>query len=183
MKSTQPSLVLIGLHDFLIFSNRTAHAWSVEAGNICSVSVFFVRVGSQISPRRAKKYSNIPSSGRTRSVKWPTPGTTKTINRCINLRFCIDHRIAMAKKWRVKESEWILAGRMTMTFLDLLTLFYLSQWLSEDGTLYHAKTTFPKQLGHKCIVIYDQQQHHIHRLIVHITDYTEHWILFIWSRY
>ena len=116
-------------------------------------------------------------------LKWPTPGTTKTINRYINLRFCIDHRIAMAKKWRVKESEWILAGRMTMTFLDLLTLFYLSQWLSEDGTLYHAKTTFPKQLGHKCIVIYDQQQHHIHRLIVHITDYTEHWILFIWSRY
>ena len=72
-------LVLIGLHDFLIFSNRTAHAWSVEAGNICSVSVFFVRVGSQISPRRAKKDSNIPSPGRTRSVKCPTPGPTKTI--------------------------------------------------------------------------------------------------------
>ena len=67
------------LHDFLIFSNRTAHAWSMEAGNVCSVSVFFVRVGSQISPRRAKKDSNIPSPGRTRSVKCPTPGTTKTI--------------------------------------------------------------------------------------------------------
>ena len=64
MKSTQPSLALIGLHDFLIFSNRMARAWSVEAGNICSVSVFFVRVGSQISPRRAKKDSNIPSPGR-----------------------------------------------------------------------------------------------------------------------
>ena len=61
--STQPSLVLISLHDFLIFSNRTVHAWSVEAGNICSVSVFFIRVGSQISPRRAKKDSNIPSPG------------------------------------------------------------------------------------------------------------------------
>ena len=84
------------------FSNRTAHAWSVEARNICSVSVFFVRVGSQISPRRAKKDSNIPSPGRTRSVKCPTPGTTKTIkshpmlppphplrlyiDRCINLK-------------------------------------------------------------------------------------------------
>ena len=79
VKSTQPSLVLFGLHDFLIFSNRMAHAWSVEAGNICSVSVFFVRVGSQISPRRAKKDSNIPSPGRTRSVKCPTPGPTKTI--------------------------------------------------------------------------------------------------------
>ena len=65
------------LHDFLIFSNRTAHAWSVVAGNICSV--FFVRVGSQISPRRAKKDSNIPSPGTTRSVKFPTPGPRKTI--------------------------------------------------------------------------------------------------------
>ena len=26
VKSTQPSLALIGLNDFLIFSNRTAHA-------------------------------------------------------------------------------------------------------------------------------------------------------------
>ena len=64
MKSTQPSLALNGLHDFLIFSNRMARAWSVEAGNICSVSVFIVRVGSQISPRRAKKDPNIPSPGR-----------------------------------------------------------------------------------------------------------------------
>ena len=78
MKSTQPSLVLIGLHDFLIFSNRTAHAWSVKAGNICSVSVSFVRVGSQISRRRAKKDSNIPSPGRTGSGKCPNPGPTKT---------------------------------------------------------------------------------------------------------
>ena len=43
------------------------------------MSVFFVRVGGQISPRRAKKDSNIPSPGRTRSVKCPTPGPTKTI--------------------------------------------------------------------------------------------------------
>ena len=70
MKSTQPLLVLIGLHDFLIFSNRMAHVWGVESGNICSVSVFFVRVG--------KKDSNIPSPGRTRSIKCPTPGPTKT---------------------------------------------------------------------------------------------------------
>ena len=79
VKSTQLSLVLVGLHDFHSFPDRTAHAWSVEVGNICSVSVFFVRVGSQISPRRAKKDSNIPSPGRTRSVKCPTPGPTTTI--------------------------------------------------------------------------------------------------------
>ena len=30
MKSTQLSLVPVGLHDFLIFSNRTVHAWSVS---------------------------------------------------------------------------------------------------------------------------------------------------------
>ena len=43
---------------------------NMEAGNICLVSVFFVRVG--------KKDSNIPSPGRTRSIKCPTPGPTKT---------------------------------------------------------------------------------------------------------
>ena len=79
VKSTQLSLVPVGLHDFQIFPGRTAHAWSVEAGKICSVSVFFVWVGSQISPRRVKKDSNIPSFGRTRSVECPTPGPTKTI--------------------------------------------------------------------------------------------------------
>ena len=56
-----------------------AHAWSLEAGNICSLTVSFVQVGSQISPRRERKYSNIPSHGRTRSVKCPTPGPAKTI--------------------------------------------------------------------------------------------------------
>ena len=46
---------------------------------MCSVSVSFVRVGSQISPRRAKKDSNIPSPGRARSVKYPTPRPIRTI--------------------------------------------------------------------------------------------------------
>ena len=50
----------------------------IRINTVCSVSVF-VRVGSQISPRRAKKYSNIPSLGRTRSVKCHTPGPTTTI--------------------------------------------------------------------------------------------------------
>ena len=77
MKSTQLSLVLVGLYDFRSFQTvrRMHEAWKRE----CSVSVFFVRVGSQISQRRAKKDSNIPSPGRTRSVKCPTPGPTKTI--------------------------------------------------------------------------------------------------------
>ena len=72
VKSTQISPVLVGLHDFQIFPDRTYGA-CVKRGS--SVSVFFVRVGSQISPRsprRAKKDSNIPSPGRTRSVKCPT---------------------------------------------------------------------------------------------------------------
>ena len=56
---------------------RMREAW--KRGNVCLVTVSFVRVGSQISPRRAKKDSNIPSPGRTRSVKCPTPGPTKTI--------------------------------------------------------------------------------------------------------
>ena len=66
VKSTQPSLVLIGPHDFLIFSNRTAHAWRVEAGNICSVSVFF----------RPSRQSNIFTSGEER-FKYPLPWENK----------------------------------------------------------------------------------------------------------
>ena len=44
-----------------------------------SLSIFIPGVGSQISPRQAKKDPNIPSPGRTRSVKCPSPGPTKTI--------------------------------------------------------------------------------------------------------
>ena len=51
-----------------------------KRGNIYSVSVFFVRGGSQISPHRAKKDSNIPSPGRTRSVKCPTQGQQRQSN-------------------------------------------------------------------------------------------------------
>ena len=62
-----------------ISSRIKGHVWSVETENICSVTVSFVWVGSQISPRRARKYSDIPSPGRTRSVKCFTPGPSKTI--------------------------------------------------------------------------------------------------------
>ena len=79
VKSTQLLLVLVGLHDFQIFLDRTAHVWSVEVEKNMFDLSFFVQVGSQISPRRAKKDSHIPSPGRTRSVKCPTPGPTKTI--------------------------------------------------------------------------------------------------------
>jgi len=62
---------------FLV-SDRDRDRWIIRlSGNV--VSVFFVRVGSQVSPSRTKKDSNIPSPGRTRSVKCPTPGPTKTI--------------------------------------------------------------------------------------------------------
>ena len=75
------SIVLVGLASNISRSFQTVRrmreAW--KRGNIYSVSVSFVRVGSQISPHRAKKDSNIPSPGRTRSVKCPTPGPTKTI--------------------------------------------------------------------------------------------------------
>ena len=133
MKSTQPSLVLIGLHDFLIFSNRTAHAWSVEAGNICSVSVFFVRVGSQISLRRAKKDSNIPSAGRTRSVKYPTPRTTKAIKSPPHAlpppprRHNIDRCIRMLQKLfsivlSIYSALW---KNVSLTFFRAVKLFWL----------------------------------------------------------
>ena len=39
---------------------------------------------------------------------------------------CIDHRIAMAKKWRVKESEWILAGVFKKMRCDLFCFLFFS---------------------------------------------------------
>ena len=56
VKFTQPSLVLIGLHDFLIFSNRTAHAWSVEVGNRLRETDF---PSQSFSPKSAVKYLHV----------------------------------------------------------------------------------------------------------------------------
>ena len=53
-------------------------AWMWET-YVRSQSFSSIRVGSQISPPRAKKDSNISSPGRTRSVICSTPGPTKTI--------------------------------------------------------------------------------------------------------
>ena len=52
--------------------------------------------------------------------------TIAEFNRRVNLRFCIDHRIAMAKKWRVKESEWILAGVFKKMRCDLFCFLFFS---------------------------------------------------------
>ena len=108
VKFTQPSLVLIGLHDFLIFSNRKAQAWSVEVGNRCSVSVFFAQVGSQIFPRRAKKDSNIPSpswENKISQIPYPRANKdnqipTKTLSQWISVVNSIvgSCKIASSKK-------------------------------------------------------------------------------------
>ena len=79
VKSTQPLLLLIRPPWLPDLFKPYGTCVKRGSGNRCSVSVFFAQVGSQISPRRAKKDSNIPSRGRTRSVKCPTPGPTKTI--------------------------------------------------------------------------------------------------------
>ena len=50
-----------------------------DAGKVISVSVSFVQVNVQTDPRWAKTNSNIPSPGKARSVKRPTPGPTITI--------------------------------------------------------------------------------------------------------
>ena len=63
VKSTELPLVLIGLHDFQIFPDRTAHAWSVEEGNIILFGLgLFCQSGQ----------SNITTSGEER-FKYPLP--------------------------------------------------------------------------------------------------------------
>ena len=49
-----------------------------DAGKVISVSVSFVQVNVQTDPRWAKTNSNIPSPGKARLVKRPTPGPTIT---------------------------------------------------------------------------------------------------------
>ena len=50
-----------------------------DVGKVISVSVSFVQVDVQTDPRWAKTNSNIPSPGKARSAKSPTPGPTITI--------------------------------------------------------------------------------------------------------
>ena len=50
-----------------------------DVGKVISVPVSFVQVDIQTDPRWAKTNSNIPSPGKARSVKSPTPGPTITI--------------------------------------------------------------------------------------------------------
>ena len=72
-----------------------------EAGKIISVSVCFVQVDVQISPRRAKTDSNIPSPGKARSVKDPPQGQQSQSNphpmpclppRRLEIDRCIRHK-------------------------------------------------------------------------------------------
>ena len=106
VESTHLYLVLVGFHGFQIFPDRMSRAWSVKVGkHIFSLSLFRPSCQSNPSPRRAKEDSNVTSSGRTRLVKCPSPGPTKTIkspphasprwlyiDRCIKLSESIGFR-------------------------------------------------------------------------------------------
>ena len=78
VKSTQLSLVLVGLRDFQINPDRRrcVKRGSGKQGNICSVSVFFVWVGSQNShPITSSRYyflSNVVVERRKRleAIRW-----------------------------------------------------------------------------------------------------------------
>ena len=76
VKSTQLSLVPVGLHDFQIFPDRTAHACSVgvgNKGNICSVSVFFV-LASRAGVFRGARISSLPTVKLVYKAKYVTAG-------------------------------------------------------------------------------------------------------------
>ena len=108
VKSTQLSLVSVGLHDFLMFPDRTAHAWSAEAGNICSLSVFssesavkclhLGRRKIQISPSLGEQdQSNaLPQGQQRQSNPHPMPCPPP---RCHDIDRCIIQSIIY--KWRI----------------------------------------------------------------------------------
>ena len=66
---------------FAAVLRRMREAWKRET---CSVSVFFVRVGSQISPRRGEQYqSNAVSQGKQRqSNPYPMPCLIGALHCC-----------------------------------------------------------------------------------------------------
>ena len=68
-KTVKSTLTLVnGLHDFPDFPDRARMREAWKRVHMFGLSIF-----------RPSRQSNIPSPGRTRSVKCPTPGTTKTI--------------------------------------------------------------------------------------------------------
>ena len=73
VKSTQLLLVPVGLHDFQIFPDRTAHACSVGARNICSVSVFIV-LASPAAGFRGARISSLPTVKLVYKAKYLTAG-------------------------------------------------------------------------------------------------------------
>ena len=73
MKSTQLSLVLIGLHDFQIFPESTAHACSVEVRNICSV---------QVSSEERYKYP-LPRENKISQMPYPRANKDNQIRQTV----------------------------------------------------------------------------------------------------
>ena len=92
-------------------------AWKRET---CSVSVFFVRVGSQLSPRRGEQYqSNAVSQGKQRQsnpypmpcLPPPPPPCRHDIDRCITCALFFFNRVF--RQERFKRFLWLLGSLIT----------------------------------------------------------------------
>ena len=96
---------------------RMREAWKRET---CSVSVFFVRVGSQLSPRRGEQYqSNAVSQGKQRRsnpypmpcLPPPRPPCRHDIDRCITCALFFFNRVF--RQERFKRFLWLLGSLIT----------------------------------------------------------------------
>ena len=97
---------------------RMREAWKRET---CSVSVFFVRVGSQLSPRRGEQYqSNSVSQGKQRQSNPypmpclpppPRPPCRHDIDRCITCPLFFFNRVF--RQERFKRFLWLLGSLIT----------------------------------------------------------------------
>ena len=72
-----------------------------DVGKVISVPVSFVQVDVQTDPRWAKTNSNIPSPGKARSVKSPTPcpASPPPPHGCFRGHFCGNLVRACQIKW------------------------------------------------------------------------------------
>ena len=109
-KTVKSTLTLVkGLHGFPDFPDRARMRGS---GNICSVSVFFVRVGSQISPPPGEQdqLNALPQRQQRQSNPHPMPCPPP---RRLNIDRCISEFSTFLKINKTREQ-----------FLLRLTLFY-----------------------------------------------------------
>ena len=86
---------LASVHDFQIFPDRTAHAWSVEVGTYIRSQSFSSELAVKYLHVGRRKIQISPPLGEQDQSKCPSPGPTKTIKS-------LSHALSLIHIWRCR---------------------------------------------------------------------------------